>query len=236
MLAAQKSDEKWWSVAFPSLIKNVGYSILVLCPPTHDETSTVVSQRAWCLYEVVVAYGLDVGIDIVNGPSTDASLEEQLRTNFAAFADAVMKVDSRAATTSVPEDVDNIHRIVASVPGDHATVDDIYKNLVKGWIVRVMRDLCDKQTDETEENANFVRFTDLFSVHFTFEMMAVTVLSTASPIPYSLLGDISGCGMLRTACDICSFVHFFVFFFVAYPYFLLFRLLPTTIIHCNLQV
>eukprot|EP00041_Stephanoeca_diplocostata_P038469 m.1518367 g.1518367 ORF g.1518367 m.1518367 type:complete len:1053 (-) comp25221_c3_seq1:295-3453(-) len=151
----QKSDERWWSAAFPSLIQDIGYSIVVLSPPVHGVASTVVSQRAWCLYELVVAYGVGVNIDVVHGPSTDALLEEQLCTSFATLADAAMAVDGSTATTSTPEDLESIRRVMESLPGEYSTVDDIFKSLVKGWIVRVMRGLCDEQRDETEAHAQF---------------------------------------------------------------------------------
>eukprot|EP00041_Stephanoeca_diplocostata_P026999 m.736705 g.736705 ORF g.736705 m.736705 type:complete len:570 (+) comp23096_c0_seq1:193-1902(+) len=123
---------EWWTTAFKRTIEEAGRMLVVLAP--YDDP--IVCKRAWCLFEAVVAHRAGIPIDIAVPPSESKSLAESIRTSFDVVNRVMLNIDSSNAGATVEADLQNIRRLITeTVEGGYATVDDIYKVVLRDWLI-----------------------------------------------------------------------------------------------------
>eukprot|EP00035_Acanthoeca_spectabilis_P012643 m.229104 g.229104 ORF g.229104 m.229104 type:complete len:639 (+) comp15675_c1_seq1:293-2209(+) len=125
---------------FVGQIKSCG-EVLVVAWPFYDP---LVIKRAWCIFEVVAAKTHGVPITVVTPPTEEARLVDRIleKDGNEILIKVMMTIDSSKAEATVPEDLANIRRLIErGVPGKYVEVDAIYKEVLRRWVIDLLRKL-----------------------------------------------------------------------------------------------
>ena len=106
----------------------------------------LVAKRMWCLFEAVMATIHDIPITVVLPKSEETRLRERIKRIFDPHDDmmvAVMQgIDSRKAEATMREDLENIRRLIETqVSGGYGAVDEIFKGVIRQWVVGLLSKL-----------------------------------------------------------------------------------------------
>jgi len=125
---------------FSKQIKSCG-TVLVVATPFYGP---LVVERAWCVYEVVVAWIHCVPVVVVLPRDEEAELLKRIleKGGSQILIKVMMAIDSRKAKATVAEDLENILRVIESeVPGGYPEVDAIYKRVIRQWVLGMLNKL-----------------------------------------------------------------------------------------------
>jgi tetratricopeptide (TPR) repeat protein len=124
---------------FSKQIKSCG-TVLVVATPFYGP---LVVERAWCVYEVVVAWIHGVPVVVVLPRDEEAELLKRIQEEGGEILIKVMTaIASSKAKATVAEDLENILRVIESkVPGGHPAVDAIYKRVIRQWVLGMLNKL-----------------------------------------------------------------------------------------------
>ena len=125
---------------FTKQIKSCG-AILVIATPFYGP---LVVQRAWCLFEAVIAWICGVPIVVLLPRSEEAALLRRIQEKGGdeILIKVMTAIDSSKAKATVAEDLENILRVIESkVSGGFPEVDGIYKRVIRTWVMDMLKKL-----------------------------------------------------------------------------------------------
>jgi len=125
---------------FSKQIKSCG-TVLVVATPFYGP---LVVERAWCVYEVVVAWIHGVPVVVVLPRDEEAELLKRIQEvgGDEILIKVMTAIDSSKAKATVAEDLENILRVIESeVPGGYPEVDAIYKRVIRQWVLGMLNKL-----------------------------------------------------------------------------------------------
>jgi len=128
------------SQEFSKQIKACGV-VLVVATPFYGP---LVIERAWCLFEAVVAWISGVRVMVVLPRAEEAELLRRIQEEGGEdiLIKIMMAIDSSKAKATVAEDLANILRVIESeVPGGFPEVDAIYTRVIRQWVLGMLNKL-----------------------------------------------------------------------------------------------
>eukprot|EP00041_Stephanoeca_diplocostata_P032442 m.1039686 g.1039686 ORF g.1039686 m.1039686 type:complete len:991 (+) comp24149_c2_seq6:422-3394(+) len=141
---------EWWTTTFRDTIVGIGRVVVVLSP-FHDP---IVCSRAWCLFEAVTARTAGIPIDVVTPPSQQDALMARIQNDLDVVSNVMLNIDSHKAEATVASDLENIRRMIEDFPGKYTAVDDIYKDVLRTWLIDTAISVCDAGLLQTTQNVH----------------------------------------------------------------------------------
>lgn len=129
------------SKAFVSLITECDEVVVVASPFQRPR----VAQRVWCLFEAATAHREGVPTTVRTPPAE----RDALRTTMEAgsleamnvLVSTMLGIDSQSADATMPEDKENIMRMIDGIDGKHRAVDEVFKSALRRWIQQTSHQL-----------------------------------------------------------------------------------------------
>ncbi len=121
-----KSNPAWWSEEFPTFIKTVGHTVLVL--PSLDDLTPL--TRTWCLWEIHNAYKAQSTFEIALHPNDhDKLLHRVVDEAHQFFVTLRSKIKIENSECTKQEENDRIRALVKSSGGFEQANQEIYESV-----------------------------------------------------------------------------------------------------------
>lgn len=129
------------------------------------QTTELVLQRAWCVFEVATTLEVSAEFAVIMAPADEATFEATLVDNFDSLVTKTCTIDAEAAKAREPADLSNIQAVIRNRPGGFLAVNQLLVGAMKDWMAATAARALDR-IEDAEERASCKLATGLADLLF----------------------------------------------------------------------